>query len=83
MEFMPDGHYFLGAHGFTASVLMYDLNARREMSAPGSIKDLSSVSFTFVGADKFVGINPERHKSPACSVSPREKSSAKSSSGQG
>lgn len=58
MAFTPDGHYFLGAHGFPASVLMYDLNARHEMSAPGSIKDLSSFSFTFVGADKFVGINP-------------------------
>jgi len=58
MEFTPGGHYFLAAHGIPTSSFMYDLAGHREMSVPGAIKDLCPVSFTFLGPDRIVGINP-------------------------
>ena len=54
MKFSPDGHYFVaGAYG---THFAWDLSARRELSLPGSIKDVVRASFAFLGPDRIIGI---------------------------
>jgi len=55
MAFSPDGRYFLaGSH---TQVLTYDLQEKREISLPGSIRDVVKGSFAFVGTDRIAGVN--------------------------
>jgi len=54
MKFSPDGHYFVaGAYG---THFAWDLSAHRELSLPGSIKDVVRASFAFLGPDRIIGI---------------------------
>lgn len=54
MQFSPEGHYFMAAFD---SRVIYDLADRRELSFPGSIRDLMNEDFTFLGDDRILGIN--------------------------
>ena len=54
MKFSPDGHYFVA--GTSGTHFAWDLNARRELSLPGSIKDIVKASFAFLGPDRIIGI---------------------------
>jgi WD40 repeat protein len=55
MEFSPDGRYFLaGSH---SEVMAYDLQEKREVTLPGSIRDVLKGSFAFVGPDRIAGVN--------------------------
>ena len=55
MKFSPDARYFLaGANG---THFAWDLNARRELSLKGSIRDVMKWSFTFMGPDRLVGVD--------------------------
>jgi WD40 repeat protein len=74
MGFSRDGRYFLAAHGtphleYTFSGggveagpapehLLFDVANRSKMPVPGAIQNLLGVSFTFLGTDRIVGINP-------------------------
>lgn len=61
MRFSPDGRYFLaGHHGMRFA---WDVNGRRELPLPGSIKDAVDQSFAFVGPDRIVGIDANARKS--------------------
>lgn len=63
MAFSPDGRYFLA--GSSGSTFDYDLNQKREISLPNSIKHLTHYSFAFLGNDRIVGIDfDSAHKSP-------------------
>ncbi len=63
MGFSPDGHYFLA--GSRTSHFSFDVTSRREMSLPGSIKDILRYTFAFVGQDRIVGVNEsDPNKSP-------------------
>jgi hypothetical protein len=55
MAFSPDARYFLA--GASGSQFAWDLKDRRELSLPGSIKDLMKSSITFLGPDRVVGVN--------------------------
>jgi len=57
MGFSPDGRYFLAGHHGTH--VAFDLTSRHEASLPGSIKDVSSASFAFVGPDRIAGVDLE------------------------
>jgi WD40 repeat protein len=54
MKFSPDGHYFVA--GTSVTHFAWDLNAHRELSLPGSIKDIVKASFAFLGPDRIIGI---------------------------
>jgi WD40 repeat protein len=55
MAFSPDGRFFLaGSH---TQVLTYDLQEKREISLPGSIREVVKGSFAFVGTDRIAGVN--------------------------
>ncbi len=55
MKFSPDGHYFVaGAYG---THFAWDLTAHRELSLPGSIKDVVRRSFAFLGPDRIIGVD--------------------------
>ena len=63
MGFSPDGRYFLAGHG--TNHLAYDLINHREVSVAGSVKNLTNLSFAFLGPDRIVGVNPgSPEKSP-------------------
>jgi WD40 repeat protein len=63
LGFSPDGRYFLAGH--QSAHLDVDLGSRRETSFPGSIKDVTSSSFAFLGPDRIAGVNLfEPEKSP-------------------
>ena len=55
MGFSPDGHYFLA--GSSTGDFAYDLQQKRLVSLPGSIRSLLRFSFAFLGPDRIVGIN--------------------------
>jgi len=73
MAFSPDSHYFvLGANQsstldfkknqFTdvpGQAIGYDLEAKREIRVPGSIKQIVCTSFVFMGPDRIAGFNPD------------------------
>jgi WD40 repeat protein len=83
MEFSPDGHYLLAASGGQTqgivdlaplSTLLFDLKGRSDVSLPGSIKKIVGVSFSFVGVNKVVGVNPDNpSKSPVLKFPSGEK----------
>ncbi len=57
MNFSPDGHYFvIGRRG---AALGYDLRTHSEIKLAGRVKELASFSFTFLGADRIAGFNPD------------------------
>jgi WD40 repeat protein len=63
LGFSPDGRYFLAGH--QSAHLDVDLGSRRETSFSGSIKDVTSSSFAFLGLDRIAGVNQfEPEKSP-------------------
>ena len=63
MEFSPDGHYFVASSG--QGEFAYDLQLKRTVSLPGSIRNVLRNSFAFLGPDRIVGINPvSPQKSP-------------------
>lgn len=53
MRFSPDDHYFIAGHA--GSAFAYDLKSKSEVSVGPSIKDLTSVAFTFVSNDEIAG----------------------------
>jgi len=55
MNFSPDGHYFVA--GSRATDFAWDLSAHRELSLPGSIREIVRQNFAFLGADRIVGID--------------------------
>ncbi|HEX7284908.1 MAG TPA: M48 family metalloprotease [Candidatus Angelobacter sp.] len=72
-QFSPDSRYFvLGANESTTLepeknryievpglAVAYDLESKREISLPGSIKQIVCTSFVFLGADRIAGYNPD------------------------
>jgi WD40 repeat protein len=55
MKFSPDAHYFLA--GASEAHFAWDLTARREVSLPGSIRNVMKWSFAFIGPDRLVGVD--------------------------
>jgi WD40 repeat protein len=55
MSFSPDGHYFVASSNGTH--FAWDLSAHRELSLPGSIREIIRENFAFLGADRIVGID--------------------------
>ena len=53
--FSPDGRYFLA--GSSSEDFAYDLQQKKTVSLPGSIRSLLRFSFAFLGPDRIVGIN--------------------------
>ena len=63
MGFSPDAHYFLA--GCPNTHFTYDLTAHHDASLPGSIKDITSGRFAFIGSDEIAGVDPfSQEKSP-------------------
>jgi Peptidase family M48 len=54
MQFSPDEGFFVAAFD---SRVIYDLPDHHESSLPGSIRELMNEEFTFLGADRILGIN--------------------------
>jgi WD40 repeat protein len=55
MEFSPDGHYFAISRNDMA--MAWDLQDRSPVKLNGSVKDVMSGGFAFLGSDRIVGIN--------------------------
>ncbi len=64
MAFSPDGRYFVAATR-DGSPLAVDLNARKEISLPGSLKELLRNSFAFLVGDRLVGVAGEKGEKSA------------------
>ncbi len=64
MAFSPDGRYFV-AGTRDGSPLAVDLSARKELSLPGSVKNLLTMSFAFVAADRLVAVSGEKGEKSA------------------
>jgi len=63
MSFSPDGRYFVAArHG---NVFAADLSARTPLSLPGSVKKYLHYNFTFIAADRVVGVNEDNPQKSA------------------
>ena len=62
MHFSPDNRFFVA--GFGGGYFFWDVGARRELSLPGSIRDIVGESFAFVTPDRIVGIASSAGKSP-------------------
>jgi hypothetical protein len=60
MGYSPDGKYFLA--GSRTNHFAFDMTNRREMSLPGSIKDILLSSFAFVGPDRVMGVSASNFK---------------------
>jgi len=56
MGFSPDARYFLAGHD--RKHFFYDIAQRHQLPLPGSITNLTTLSFAFLGPDRLVGINP-------------------------
>ena len=64
LRFSPDAHYF-AASSRTGEDVVFDLNARKRISVPGTIHTLMTYSFSFLGPDKIVGLDmAHQDKSP-------------------
>ncbi|MGH9531652.1 MAG: M48 family metalloprotease [Terriglobales bacterium] len=64
MSFSPDGRYFVAATR-DGSPLALDMSTRSEISLPGSIKNLLTVSFAFVSSDRLIGVAGEKGEKSA------------------
>ena len=56
LRFSPDVHYF-AASSRTGEYVAFDLLARKKITVPGTIQNLMSYSFTFLGSGRIVGLN--------------------------
>ena len=76
MRFSPDGRYFAGGQrsvSFTVlstiseevSAVVYDIPAKTSVPVRGVLKRLLAGSFTFLGPDRIVGVNPEDFRESA------------------
>jgi WD40 repeat protein len=54
MHFSPDGRYFVA--GAWSAHFAWDVSDRRELSLPGSIRDVLKESFTFLDPGRIIGI---------------------------
>jgi hypothetical protein len=58
MRYSPDGRYFVaGAHANPP--VAFDLGARAAVNLPGVFRRLTPLNFTFVGPDRFVGVDAD------------------------
>ncbi len=63
MHFSPDGRYFLA--GAWGAHFAWDLSSQRELSLPGTIREVLKESFAFLGPDRITGIQTSApEKSP-------------------
>jgi WD40 repeat protein len=56
LRFSPDARYF-AASSHTGESVAFDLVNRKKISFPGTIQNLMSYSFTFLGPDRVVGLD--------------------------
>ncbi len=64
MAFSPDGRYFVAAT-HDGSPWAVDLSTRKEVSLPGSIKELLRNKFAFLAPDRLVGVGGEKGEKSA------------------
>lgn len=64
MAFSPDGRYFLAAT-HDGSPLAVDMSTRSEMSLPGPVKNLLTVSYAFLAPDRLVGVAGDKGEKSA------------------
>ncbi len=57
MAFSPDGRYLLA--GRAEAHLLVDLKSMAEVSVPGNLRRVTSVTFAFVGSDRIVGADSD------------------------
>jgi hypothetical protein len=58
MDFSADGRYFLA--GLVFHQLGYDLHQKKELVLPPSLKRVMKNSFSFMGADRLIGVDGDR-----------------------
>ncbi len=64
LRFSPDGHYF-AASSRTKEDVVIDLTTQKKINIHGAIHTAMQYSFTFVGPDRIVGVDPNNlQKSP-------------------
>ncbi|MCI0355207.1 MAG: M48 family metalloprotease, partial [Acidobacteria bacterium] len=64
MAFSPDGRYFVAGTN-DGSPLAVDMNNRKEVALPGSIKNLLRHSFSFVAPDRLAGVGGDKGEKSA------------------